>query len=208
MTDNAVNNEDRATLLRKSKFMWAGVVALLVIQVILGIFAIYLIVGDKTNAITPNYYKKAIHWDEHAALLTESKKLGWTINPSFSHPDVTGQRTMSLQIQDKDGNPIRNADINATYFAHTRAADEFTASLDHQTYSNDSNSKVTGKAGVYFIPIRIQRKGTWSFRFTVTAPIPTGPAAEDVDPNQPLGRFYTEMQFKTNDWRGGELSKF
>ena len=187
MNETLNEQDDKQALLRKSKILWAGVVAFLAVQVLLCVFAVFLAVGDRKQAIIPEYYKRSTMWDAHVELVRNSQQLAWRIEPIFSSPDPTGLRTMTVRLTDNTGQPIENVAIDLVYFAHVRAADEHVASGAPQ----DEHTP-----GLYILPIRMQRDGVWTFRFTISRP------GEDT----PL--FYDEQHFITKDWRGASLSNY
>lgn len=77
---------------------------------------------DRSFAVTPNYYQKAIDWDKSQAELRASERLGWTlaIEPAPA-VDPLGKRPVTLRLAQQDGTPIAGAQVEIEYFHHTHA---------------------------------------------------------------------------------------
>src|SRR3954466_7927827 len=102
----------RATPTRKFRY-WPWpliVVGLLLGHVSIMVTAVILATGDKSFAVLPNYYEKAVNWDKNQAELRASEKLGWqvTLVPS---PDVdpAGHRSLMLTLADATGHAVADA---------------------------------------------------------------------------------------------------
>ncbi|QNN24823.1 FixH family protein [Planctomycetales bacterium ZRK34] len=133
------------------------IVSLLGLQIVLCVIAVYLAVSDPTMAIEPDYYKKAVHWDQSAAEQRESDALGWshelTVDPS---QDTIGRREMTVLIRDADGEPLSGAVVEIEAFANARATQRFNLTLVEQ-----SPGQYTG-----LLPVR--HTGLWEFTLIAT----------------------------------------
>lgn len=104
---------------RIAPYFWIGlVVTLLGLQVVLGFFALTLATGDPSVAVVPDYYERALHWDETEALKKDSQTFGW--NVQFT----TAERPTSLTIllRDKEANPIEIETGTVQLYHHARAS--------------------------------------------------------------------------------------
>ncbi len=97
-------------------------VGLLSLQVVLGVAAVMLATGDESVAVIPNYYDKALAWDEQMALRETSKSLGWQVE--FVETDY-GQLGSGLQINLKDAadKPIQIQSGTVHLYRHARASE-------------------------------------------------------------------------------------
>jgi nitrogen fixation protein FixH len=119
-TDPAVAN-------RRAAWRWGSfVVGMLSLQVVLGVVAVMLATGDQSVAVIPDYYDKALAWDEQMAEREASKALGWQVE--FVETDY-GQLGSGLQINLKDAAdaPIEIESGTVQLYRHARAAEVMVA---------------------------------------------------------------------------------
>ena len=85
--------------------------------------AIALGTGDPSFAVVPDYYQKAVDYDEQKALLAQSAALGWSaqVMPG-NEVDAIGQRELILQLRDASGQPVRDALVRIEGFHQARAS--------------------------------------------------------------------------------------
>ena len=75
-----MNNTDPAVANRRAAWRWGTlVVGMLSLQVVLGVAAVFLATGDESVAVIPNYYDKALAWDQQMAQQQASESLGWDV---------------------------------------------------------------------------------------------------------------------------------
>ncbi|QYK49322.1 MAG: FixH family protein [Phycisphaeraceae bacterium] len=89
---------------------------------------IYLVSRDTHFAVEPDYYQRAVEWDASKAELARSAALGW--NAALDVPDArsaSGNRTLTIRLTDRDGQPITGANIDVVAFHHGSAAARFEA---------------------------------------------------------------------------------
>ena len=138
--------------------IWPGIViALLVGQIVVSLFAVSLALSDPSQAVEPDYYAKSLRWDTTQAQLRASEALHWTavwnIAPTA---DILGQREVRLTLTDAQGQPIHDAAVNVLFFHHARSADRQEQPL---TAAGD---------GVYLAVLPMRRDGIWQLELTVT----------------------------------------
>lgn len=122
------------------------------------LFAITLAVGDPSFAVVPDYYRKAVGWDEHKAQLAASSALGWQVEVAAARDvEATGERELTLVLHDSDGKPITGALINVSMYHHARAQHVVEAVL-----------LPTGEPGRYTARPVMHRKGLWDISLTIT----------------------------------------
>lgn len=147
---------DRAARERAERRAWvwpAIVVGLLSAHAALCGITIVLATGDPSSAVEPDYYQKALRWDERAAELRAGAALGWTLNVDVaSVASVRGERVVRCRLYDRDAQPIDDATLHATIFHHARGADRTTLAFE----------PVGG--GAYEVSAKLRKAGTWEFR--------------------------------------------
>ncbi len=142
---------------RHPRWPWI-IIALLGGHVVLMSIAVTMAERDKHFAVVPDYYQKAVHWDQEQDQLRASHDLGWRVQilPA-STIDPTGQRRVTFFVTDKDSKPIDNAVVEVSYFHHAHGDQTHTKTLSQST------------AGRYDETLPMRYAGLWEFHFTVTA---------------------------------------
>ena len=106
--------------------------------------------SDKSFAVEPEYYQKALHWDDEAKEQAQSQDLGWRVGVDPGAVGAVG-RHVRITIHDREGKPVEGARVKVTAFSALRAADRFAVSFDPVG------------AGVYRADMSIDRPGRWEF---------------------------------------------
>ncbi|XAL99334.1 FixH family protein [Phycisphaeraceae bacterium D3-23] len=120
--------------------------------------AITLAVGDRSFAVVPDYYQKAVDWDEHKAELAASAALGWQAEVTAGREVSTlGERPLTLDLHDAGGTPITGAQVSATLYPVARAKQVITVEL----------SPVADTPGRYSASPQMCREGTWDLSIRV-----------------------------------------
>lgn len=115
------------------------IVGLLVGHVTLMMFCVTFAVSSHARAgVTPDYYQKALHWDDVRRQQRINQDLGWavTLTPDVL-TDIRGNRNLLVQVTDAEDEPIDDADVrvsvyHAVYPGSTRASAP--ATLDDNGY--------------------------------------------------------------------------
>jgi hypothetical protein len=142
---------------RPSRLIWPGlIIALLAGHVVLTLVMVYIATRDRSFAIEPDYYQKALHWDAFVQQQRDNVRLGWTAAIDVdSHADVFGQQKLTCRLTDKAGRPLEGAAIDLLAFAHARGSQRIAAVLPSQGQ------------GIYQAMLRFPQKGLWEFRLVV-----------------------------------------
>lgn len=144
---------------RRSPWPWF-IVALLGSHVLAMVVAVTIAVRDRSFAVVPNYYQRAVNWDEEQAKFRASEMLGWRVAVETSgHVDPFGRRAVSFVLSDAQGHAIPGATLQVEYF-HEAHGDE------------DHDVKLTPDAAdptrfTCLLPMRYA--GEWEFHFTANA---------------------------------------
>jgi nitrogen fixation protein FixH len=110
---------------RRARRFWVSlIVGFLGLEVVSGVFAIYLATSDPSVAVIPNYYQAGLDWDVKRRNLDHLKLLGWTTEVLVEPEDVElGQRFVVIQVRSKTGAPVNGLRISARIFHHARGTE-------------------------------------------------------------------------------------
>ncbi len=111
---------------------------------------VYLAASDRSAAIEPDYYRKAVAWDTIARQRQRNAALAWSVRIVTS-TDADGTAALSLTLVDAASTPITDAAIRLTAFPSARAADRMDLTLTESA------------PGVYTAPWHARRAGLWEF---------------------------------------------
>lgn len=108
--------------------------------------------GQVPNA----YHKKEAYYNEYQRRLAEQEERGWQVKFGFAEaPYVDQENFFIVQLLDKEGNPLDNADVVARF---TRSAEQ---------ELNDSFTLEMSDPGIYSIPIALPRVGPWGLQLDI-----------------------------------------
>jgi nitrogen fixation protein FixH len=144
------------------------VVGLLLGHISIMVTAVVLATSDKSFAVLPDYYQKAVNWDRSQADLRASEKLGWQVIlvPS-PEVDPTGHRTVTLTLSDAAGQPIANADVEVSAYHQARPNEMIQATFHTDASGQASQALAMRREGFYQIGITA-RAGTQRFVTAMT----------------------------------------
>lgn len=132
--------------------LFPGIIfVLLGINLCVVVITVYLAHTDRSFAVVPDYYGKALAWNEVAAQRERNRELGWTANIEVGGVGVSG-RTVAVRLQDREGDPITGADVEILAFHNARASAQYRTTLD------DAGD------GVYRAVMPLHDAGVWEFR--------------------------------------------
>lgn len=95
---------------------WAFVpVALLAGTVTFAAFAVRLAITDRqANAVEPDYYRKAVAWDDWKRQQAENGALAWVVTPAFEASPTDARRPrLRIAVTDKHGIVLDGATVRA-----------------------------------------------------------------------------------------------
>jgi nitrogen fixation protein FixH len=110
---------------------------------------------DTSFAVEPNYYAKALAWDQTMAQQARSEALGWSLGLRVDPAAARGRKTVTVRLADRAGAPIEGAEVAVEVFHNARASRILSAALSPE-----------GQGYVAVMPI--DRPGLWEFRLRVT----------------------------------------
>lgn len=122
------------------------IVAILVGSVGFDIWMVTRATNDPSFAVEPDYYQKAVNWDQLQAEKAASEALGWTM--------VVDARRDELRIRltDRLGRTIDGATVEVEAFANDRASNRIRGFM------------IPKGGGVYILKESFDRAGLWEYR--------------------------------------------
>jgi nitrogen fixation protein FixH len=131
----------------------AAICTILGITVALNVWVMRVANDDPSMVVEPNYYARAIRWDDEMAQARRNAALAWTVTPTLGATDA-GRAELRVSVRDAHGAPIDGAAVTLEAFAILRSGD-----VVHATLAPDGDGYRTS------VPMRT--RGRWELRFTV-----------------------------------------
>jgi nitrogen fixation protein FixH len=110
---------------------------------------------DPSFAVEPDYYQKALRWDDAMAQERENAALGWSVEAGVDSATRSGSTRIVLRVSDRDGAPVEDATVRVTAFHNARASQIVAATL------------APTRGGRYSAPLPLDRPGLWELRVRV-----------------------------------------
>ena len=137
-----------------TRWRWPVVLASLLAGQAAAIIAVVVVSGrDPSFAVEPDYYEKALAWDEAARSRTASEALGWTA--TVETEAVPSGRLLRVTLVDRLGRGLEGATVGAEVFHHARSGDRRRVEL------------VAAGGGIYEGDTAMDRPGLWEVRVSV-----------------------------------------
>ena len=142
--------------MRSRGWYWpVGLAALLVGSAGANIALLVITSRDASFAVEPNYYAKALAWDETMAQQVRNESLGWSLGLSAEPTGERGRMTVAARLTDGAGAPLPGARIAIEALHNARASRVLTAVLEPRGLE-------------YAAAMPLARPGLWEFRVRVT----------------------------------------
>ena len=125
-------------------------VALLGVLVTVQVVLYGLSTNDPSFSVEPDYYQKAVKWDEHRDRQASSARLGWTASASVSGGPSTA--VLRIELRDAQRDPVRRAKLQVEAFANSRASNVQTLNTEEVA------------PGVYSAAFQVFKPGLWELR--------------------------------------------
>ena len=140
----------------KPGVLWPAVIAgALTLHVVGSLVMVYFATSSESFAVEPDYYRKALAWDEKRAQDRHNAELGWQLEFTVEPAAPGHDPKITVDLLDAEGSPLNHAKVSLEAFANTQADERFTVDLTAVDDHHEIN-----------LPMR--RDGLWEFRFTVT----------------------------------------
>lgn len=156
MTDRPQSNQPRTFFSRG--LHWPVLVTLLFLgNIALAVTVIVISTGDPSFAVEPDYYDKALNWNDEIEQRTQNQRLGWSVRLAERPTILAGadHTDLTLVILDQDAEPIDNASMEIIALPVARA---------------DRAQSITGRtigAGRYTARLTNPIPGKWQIRVRV-----------------------------------------
>ena len=168
---------DPTSVASKAGSVWAWVPALLLGCMFLGLGTLaYVAIDDPNFALEPNYYDKAIHWDQSQADARASRALGLqlTLAPLVVARD--GQVPLSLAIADRANLPLLDATVTVEAFPNAFASRVETLTLRETAPGVYTGQLAHGLSGLWELRVAL-RHGATTFHEVLRRDATQGPKA-------------------------------
>jgi len=141
---------------RSRGWYWpAALAALLVGSAGANIALVVITSRDASFAVEPDYYAKALAWDETMAQQARNETLGWSLGLRVEPTGERGRVTVAVGLSDGGGAPLAGARIAIDALHNARANRVLTAVLEPRGLG-------------YAAMMPLARPGLWEFRVRVT----------------------------------------
>jgi nitrogen fixation protein FixH len=148
--------DDQAKASNSSGKFWALVPVLLLGSMLVGLgTAAYVAIDDPHFALEPNYYDKAVHWDQAQADSRKSAALGLQLTLAPLSADVAGKVRVELTALDRASAPLEGAVVELDAFPNA-----FASHVQHVTLRET-------RPGVYSGELVRSVPGLWELRLSV-----------------------------------------
>jgi len=141
---------------RSRGWYWpVGLAALLVVSAAANIALVVITSRDASFAVEPDYYAKALAWDETMAQRARNEALGWALGLGVEPTGERGRMTVTARLTDSAGAPLLGAHVAIEARHNARASRVLTAVLEPWDVG-------------YGAAMPLARPGYWEFRVRVT----------------------------------------
>jgi nitrogen fixation protein FixH len=138
--------------MRNRGWYWpVGLAALLVGSAGANIALVIITARDASFAVEPDYYAKALAWDETMAQQARNKALGWSLGLRVEPVGERDGMTVAVRLTDRAGAPIEGARIAVEALHNARASHVLSAALEP-------------RGSGYAATMPLARPGLWEFR--------------------------------------------
>lgn len=153
---NDPNRSDRPRTRQRGWYWPLIIVGMLLVHASLIVGTIIYVGGKRDTYVDPDYYAKAIDWDNQREMKELAEKKGWDVSISaIPVGDDQAQRVISVTLTDQQGAAIDDAIVHVVCFNPNEMSNRVSQELDRQ-----------GR-GVYEHKMPIERPGIWSCSITI-----------------------------------------
>jgi hypothetical protein len=139
-----------------ARSFWPWVPAMLLGSMLIGLGTMaFVAIDDPHFALEPNYYDKAVHWDQSQAEASASRALGVRLELQPLAVSAGGQVELVLVLEDRASLPLAGAEVRLEAFPNAYAGQ-----IERLQLRETAPGVYTGKLG-HGVP------GLWELRFTI-----------------------------------------
>jgi nitrogen fixation protein FixH len=115
-------------------------------------------IRDPNFALEPDYYQKALHWDQTQAQAADNQRLAYQFSaPRVIVLDKAGQASVGITIKDRDGHPVSGGRVTAEAFPNAYSDELTTLTFVEQ------------EPGSYVASLKVAHPGLWELRVSMNA---------------------------------------
>lgn len=141
--------------MRRWRLFPGAIFALLGLNMCIVAVTIYFAHNSDAAPAEPNYYQRALHWDDVKRERERERLLGWSIDVDIGEELIPRQgRRIEVVVTDRDGRGVEGASLVVTAFHNAHASRPATLGL----------SPVEG--GRYSVVAPLAPHGLWQFRIS------------------------------------------
>lgn len=161
--------------------LWPGLVFVLLGMnaCVVGV-TLYLAHSDPSFAAEPDYYQKALAWDETARQNQANAALGWRVETRWE-PAASPRRAVEFVVRDGAGAPVAGAGLRAEAFASLRPRERVVLTPDEVEPGVYRSVLPNGSRGLWEFRLRAQR-GADVFTASLEGEAPAGGGAGGGSP--------------------------
>jgi nitrogen fixation protein FixH len=142
---------------KRPALVWGSViVGILLTSVVIQGTALILALADPSFAVEADYEWKARNWDKLRRQAQSSDALGWSFDQQTAPAPTAGEVQVRVTLVDRDGAPVRGAEVEVATFHNARAGQVLTSRLPEV------------EEGIYGETLPMRRSGVWEFRVEIT----------------------------------------
>jgi len=129
---------------------------------------------DRSFAVEPDYYQKALRWDETMAQEARNQALGWTATVAFERSARPGEAKVTALVDDRAGHPVEGARVAVETFHAARARHVVTGALAPEAAGRYSAVLALDRPGLWEVRLRVER-GDETFTAKLLEELPRTP---------------------------------
>ena len=149
-----------------------AIAAILLAGIASNVGFVILATSDPAAAVEPEYYRKAVAWDEEMAQQGRNIALGWSTHSALRLGTNGTPGRLELQLADSLGQPLSGAAVTALVMHNARAAAVQEVTLREEGRGRYTASVAAARPGVWDIRLSVERD---SRRFTARERIQAAP---------------------------------
>ncbi|MCC6751500.1 MAG: FixH family protein [Deltaproteobacteria bacterium] len=158
--------------MRGRAWVWpVGLVAVLGAAVLANVILFVTANRDASFAIEPDYYRKALAWDEKLAQDQRNTALGWRLACELVAEGTRGE--LVVRLAERDGQPLGGAKVRAVAFHRARGAERRTLTLREVAPGTYGARVEPVRPGLWQLEVEVVRGGA---RFVQVAGVELGAA--------------------------------
>ncbi len=141
---------------KRSWFPWL-VIGLLSAHVAGMVLAVIIATGDHSFVALPDFYSKAVKWDQSQEAARKSDALNWKRTFTLSKPDARGNRTVSVRFTDAKQASLPGLKVTAIVYPELLQTKTIDLSFSEDADGNYSAVFTPTHAGPIVVELRASR---------------------------------------------------